>query len=237
VLHAFVTARAMDLLVCTDVGDDSEGDTNFQSRLVADMDVWCDGSDSGRYGLAIPMLLVYSLGAPVILGIAVLVHNIGTQQSRYHLSYLVANYAPHAPYWETVSMVHKGSLAIMTTALQQSGVSVQIAVGAMIVVVKLFLITEFKPLRTKIENQLEQISSMVLLLSLLPVLALPTAFDGTFQGVSASERNAATATGVAVFVLNLVFVAGTVGSLVFQAMPLEWANQVASYASMCPCKR
>jgi len=184
----------MRFLTCVQVGPDAilsahdtgTGDTNssvsynavhaFQSRLLADLDVRCDIDARTRFGVAVPVLVVFSLGVPVVLGIMSCIRKGVSKGTQYQMSYLIANYAMHAQYWEAVAMIRKGLLAVLTAAVEPVGLAMQVGVTILVVVLNLFFVTLISPLRTRLENGLEQLSSVTLFLSFIPLLTFPDNF-------------------------------------------------------------
>lgn len=91
-LHAFVTTQAMQLLVCQPVGpgtspteatQDGWATRAFQSRLAADLDVRCDATAGARAGVGLTILVLFSLGVPVGLAVAVCIRRLQSPRSRY----------------------------------------------------------------------------------------------------------------------------------------------------------
>ena len=115
---------------------------------MGDLDVNCEATAGQRFGLAIPVLLILSLGVPALLGSVVCYRRGQSPTTKYQMSYLVANYARHAQYWEAVAMVRKGSLAVLTALLEPVGVAMQVSVTLLIVVLNLLAVTALAPLRT-----------------------------------------------------------------------------------------
>lgn len=119
-------------------------------------------------------------------------------------------------------------------SLQQVGVSAQVAVALVLVVVHLNSVAVFQPLRSLLANRLEQLSAVVLMLTLLPIIAVPSDFQETFsegQQAALSEHGGGQRVrrviGDVVLGLNVFFfiICLAVGS--YAALPKEYQGQLA----------
>jgi len=195
----------MQVLVPTSAGDSLVGETTslgtgldtedtydwfdnaFQSRLNEDLDVNCDATAAARFGLVVPILLVLSLGGPLLAMYCTCQNIKRSRTDNYRLSYLLASYRQGAPFWEAINMLRRGLLAVCMAALHRAGSSAQVAAALVLVIANLNSVGIYQPMRSLLQNRLEQVSSVVLLLTLLPIVALPNDFQQTLsQGEQAT---------------------------------------------------
>jgi len=226
ILHASVSKSALQLLACTRVGpsdalpvsgsDSAEAALLWQSRLVAELDVRCDDPPIAvaRLGLALPVLVFFSLGLPLGAAAALWYRRDRLRSDpkvkrTWGFLYRGFRVEAGAAWWESIVMLRKLLLAFVTVILAPSGPVVQ-AVGALLVVMAaLGLHAWVKPYESHSLNALEAGSLSVACVTLCSALLLDAGASG---GPAAAAGDTATRTGLSVVILasNALFLLAAV---------------------------
>lgn len=155
-LYTAATQKSLALLACRDVqseyvdasgadfdAPDADSDQQdaggVQSRLVADLDVRCDVSAGTRASVAVPLLMLWTLGLPVALAVALSWLDRRDPWVRYLLSFAFANYRPSVYFWEAFDAIRKALLAFVTVLLVPYGPNIQIMAALFVAVPTGFL--------------------------------------------------------------------------------------------------
>ena len=156
-----------------------DAETLGQNRLVAELDIRCDdpAATAARLGLAVPVLVVFSLGLPVGAALA-----LWARQSRLRTDptvrrawgFLYEGFRVDAVAsgWESVIMLRKLLLAVVTVILAPSGPVVQAAVALLVVVAALGLHSWIKPYESRRLNGLEAGGLVAAVITLVAALLL-----------------------------------------------------------------
>jgi len=205
VLHASVSEAVLELLACTRIAptsaahaiesDQAVASTLWQSRLVAELDIRCDdnASTAVRLALAVPVLVLFSLGLPIGATLA-----LRFRQSRLRTDpgvirtwgFLYEGFRVEAgaAWWESIIMMRKLLLAVVTVILAPSGPVVQSAAALMVVMAALGLHAWVKPYESRGLNALEALGLIVAVATLCAAQLLDAGASGV-DGVASTRRD------------------------------------------------
>jgi hypothetical protein len=203
-VHTPLTNSAFRIVTCRPVSG--------ELRLVMDLNVLCTdpAQRSAMLGMALPMLLIVSLGVPLATALALRrigVDGLQEPQWRNLLGFLVSGYKPSLYYWECVALLRKVLLAAVTTTLAPAGAGMQLTTALQVILAALVLHARFLPHVDFTFNALESASLGVAALTML----------GGIYVVLEEADVAGTATGIAgpvasvlIAVMNSAFLAAAV---------------------------
>jgi hypothetical protein len=205
-VHTPLSTAAFRLLTCRDIAPDDDPSSS-QLRLVMDLNVLCTdpAQRAQMLGLALPVLVLVSLGIPV--GAAIGLRAIGRealQDPRWRslLGFLVNGYKPKLYFWESVVLLRKVSVAFVTTTLTPAGAGIQVTTALIVLLVALVLHARFHPYVSKVINSLESLALVTAALSFVSAQFIVLEAVGA-AGSAAGVVGAAAS--VTIVVLNVLF--------------------------------
>jgi hypothetical protein len=227
-VHTPLTNAAFRIVTCRPVSA-ADGASAAQLRLVMDLDVLCTdpAQRSAMLGMALPMILLVSLGIPA--GAAFVLRRIGMANLqdkawRNLLGFLISGYKPELYFWECVVLLRKVLLAAVTTTLAPAGPGMQLTTSLLVILAALILHARFMPHVDFTFNALESASLGVAALTML----------GGFYVVLEDADVAGTASGIAaplasilIAVMNSVFliIAVVLLSRRVRAVAARWSTR------------
>jgi hypothetical protein len=227
VFYTPVTRTAMQLFACQDIGG--------QMRLTADTAVLCDsaGNDVWRFGVGLPLLLLYVAGLPVTVGMLLWRQReaLDSLAVRRSLGFFYTGYRPEYYWYELFVMARKAAFAMILVALSPLGLLWQIGVGSLVVMGALAVSAWLKPFTNRIFNMLDT-GSMLLSLMTLTGGAVLLQYDESWVGgdgaggAGAGGKIAQQCVTVVLTVLNFVFIVGMVGWWLHSYLTMELAPRV-----------
>jgi hypothetical protein len=199
-LHPAVSKAALRLLACRPIGSSLE---TIQLRLVMDASIRCDDPawTLGRLGLALPVLLCFSLGLPVGTAWALWDrrHRLEAPGVAKLFGFLFKGFRTERAFaWESVIMFRKLALAAVTVVLAASGATTQATAGLVVIMIFGGVHAWIKPFASMVVNRLEMASLLVSGITL---------FCAVFMGIedSVSAGTGASLITVIIVVSNLAF--------------------------------
>jgi len=208
---ATVTSSAFRLLTCRTVApvSTSSGEDVFadaQRRMVANLELSCDdpATRSLALGLALPPLILYSLGLPIALAV-VLWRGVRPGSASWQLwSFATVGYRQETIWWEGWVMVRKFALIAVTVLLGTASPVVQLASAVLVSMAGMAMHAWQKPFVADTLNWLEMGAQVV---------GTMTVVTGLY--VAASGQNAAggAEATVAVIAANSAFLLAVVSMI------------------------
>lgn len=162
VLHASVSMASMQLLPCVRIAPETELGAYGQLRLFEDVQLRCDdpAASASRLGLALPVLLLWSLGLPLGVAFAMwaMRDRLRADASVQHVwGVLLEGFRADggAYWWESAVMLRKLLLVVLVVALAPDGPVAQAAGALVAVLAALGLHAWVKPYASPSLNVLE----------------------------------------------------------------------------------
>jgi hypothetical protein len=199
--YATITSSAVKLLTCRRVAPEADGSAqgdDAQSRMVANLDFSCDdpATWSLAQGLALPPLVLFSLGLPATLA-GLLWVGVEPGSTAWDVwSFATVGYRKATQWWESWVMLRKLALIAVTLLLGSWPAQAQLASAALVVFAGAMMQTLLQPFALDSLNRLETLAQTVAMLTVLLGLYMVA------LGASAAGSIVVT---VAVILLNLAF--------------------------------
>jgi hypothetical protein len=174
--------------------------------MVANLEYSCDdpATRSLALGLALPPLVLYSLGLPVALAV-VLWRGVRPGSPAWQVwSFATVGYRQRTVWWEGWVMVRKFALIAVTVLLGTSATQVQLASAAFVCVTALSMHAWQKPFAADALNWLEMGAQLV---------AMTTVLVGLYVAASGQDAVGGVAVTLSVIVANVAFLVVVVGMI------------------------
>jgi hypothetical protein len=201
-VHTPLSTAAFRLLTCREVAPEDDSSAS-ELRLVMDLTVLCTDPQQLMVGLSVPILLVVSLGIP--FAAAAFLRSIGREGLqdpawRSLVGFLVNGYKPDLYYWESVVLLRKVSVALVTTLLTPAGPGIQVTTALIVLLGALVLHTRYHPYVSNVINSLASLALVTAALSF--VCAQYIVLE---EYASSKSGVAAEAASVTIVVTNVLF--------------------------------
>jgi hypothetical protein len=181
--------------------------------MVANLEFSCDdpATRSLALSLALPPLILYSLGLPIALAV-VLWCGIRPGSGSWQVwSFATVGYRQRTMWWEGWVMVRKFALIAVTVLLGTSATQVQLASAALVCVAASSMHAWHKPFASETLNWLEMGAQVV---------SIVTVLVGLYVASSGQDATGGVVVTVAVIVANVVFLVAVVGLIAVSARSL-----------------
>jgi hypothetical protein len=164
-IHTTVTRAALKLFTCRNLRDlTGRGEAASRSVLAADMTLACDAPESVAWKMlaGIPTFLFFSCGIPLLAFWALHRNREKLNDARVKQVYgfLYAGFNPKVYFWESVIMMRKVGLSVVSVFLEPAGIDIQAYVALFVLFVAAVLHARYWPYELASVNFLEM-SSLV----------------------------------------------------------------------------
>ena len=236
--HQGVTKAAVELINCRTIAG--------RRFLEADVQIECTSNEYTTWanGVAVPMLIVYTIGFPLVYFVMLCTHvRAGIHEDKHHIyGYLLANFKTNAWWYEFWNVFRKALLSILVVTLNTSGTPVQSWGALLVLLVSVAVFAVARPYKEEYLNVLEATSLSVNIFTLMFGMGM---YNGAFvavqlnqasdtMGESTTETTESIVLSILILGINVIWIAKVLydgfhsllrNTLVFPAQSAQSAEQ------------